>query len=147
MNHAAVDVQFDRVHMFLDMSDGPAVQLPFDPSPMALPFRAIDHSAHRLKRPKLSTSYAYCLCHWSVSLFRRIPTAAPCMRPLMSARVTSKLCRAEPSRAEPSRAEKGVRAGRQACAVKLAGVRANNENRRGANERRSALHQQLRYAS
>jgi hypothetical protein len=30
MNRAAVDVHFDRVHMFIDMSDGPAVQFPLD---------------------------------------------------------------------------------------------------------------------
>jgi hypothetical protein len=30
MNRAAVDVHFDRVHMFLDMSDGRALQFPLD---------------------------------------------------------------------------------------------------------------------
>lgn len=35
---------------------------------------------------------------------------------------------------------------RQSCAAKLAEVRANNENRRGANETCSTLHQQVRNA-
>lgn len=91
----------------------------------------LEHSDRRLQRPKLFKCRGHCLCHRPVFLcsegFHRCLLHAA----FIGVRVVD---------IEALRNGKGGVQGRQACAVRLAEVRANNGNRRGANETCSALH-------